>query len=48
MGGLSHRAACASYTAAMKPCAHDPLRLAVEAFAKEGGRLEGRWPLAGF
>lgn len=32
----------------MKPRVHDPLRLDVEAFAKEAGRLEGRWPLAGF
>jgi uncharacterized protein len=32
----------------MKPRAHDPLRLDVEAFAKEGGRLEGRWPLGEF
>ncbi len=32
----------------MKPRAHDPLRLDVEAFAKAGGRLEGRWPLTGF
>ncbi|MBS0442432.1 MAG: DUF177 domain-containing protein [Proteobacteria bacterium] len=32
----------------MKPRVHDPLRLDVAAFAKEGGRLEGRWPLAGF
>ncbi|MGH8795765.1 MAG: YceD family protein [Caldimonas sp.] len=26
----------------------DPTRLDVEAFAAEGGELEGRWPLAGF
>jgi uncharacterized protein len=26
----------------------DPTRLHVEAFAAEGGELEGRWPLAGF
>ncbi len=32
----------------MKPRTHDPLRLDVESLAKEGGRLEGRWPLAGF
>lgn len=32
----------------MKPRIRDPLRLDVEAFVKEGGRLEGRWPLAGF
>lgn len=32
----------------MKPRVRDPLRLDVEAFAKEDGRLEGRWPLAGF
>lgn len=32
----------------MKPRIRDPLRLDVEPFAKEGGRLEGRWPLAGF
>ncbi len=32
----------------MKPRARDPLRLDVEVFAKESGRLEGRWPLAGF
>jgi uncharacterized protein len=32
----------------MKPRTRDPLRLDVEALAKEGGRLEGRWPLAGF
>ena len=32
----------------MKPRVRDPLRLDVEAFAKEGGRLEGNWPLAGF
>lgn len=32
----------------MKPRIRDPLRLDVEAFAKDGGRLEGRWPLAGF
>ena len=32
----------------MKPRVRDPLRLDVEAFAKEGGRLEGHWPLAGF
>lgn len=27
--------------------AHDPLRLDVERFAREGGRLAGEWPLAG-
>ena len=27
---------------------HDPLRLDIEAFAAEGARLEGRWPLADF
>lgn len=32
----------------MKARVNDPLRLDVEAFAKEAGRLEGRWPLAGF
>lgn len=32
----------------MKPRVRDPLRLDVEAFAKEGGRLDGHWPLAGF
>ena len=32
----------------MKPRIRDPLRLDVEAFVKEGGTLEGRWPLAGF
>lgn len=32
----------------MKPRVRDPLRLDVEALAKEAGRLEGRWPLAGF
>lgn len=32
----------------MKPRLRDPLRLDVEAFAKDGGRLEGRWPLSGF
>lgn len=32
----------------MKPRNHDPLRLDVEVLAKEGGRLQGRWPLAGF
>ena len=32
----------------MKPRNHDPLRLDVESLAKEGGRLQGRWPLAGF
>ena len=32
----------------MKPRVRDPLRLDVEAFAKEGGRLAGHWPLAGF
>lgn len=32
----------------MKPRVRDPLRLDVEAFAKEAGRLEGRWPLAEF
>ncbi|MFT3664768.1 YceD family protein [Piscinibacter sp.] len=32
----------------MKPRVHDPLRLDVEVFAKDAGRLEGRWPLAGF
>ena len=31
----------------MKPRIRDPLRLDVEAFVKEGGRLEGRWPLSG-
>jgi uncharacterized protein len=29
----------------MKPRTNDPQRLDVEAFAKEGGRLEGEWPL---
>lgn len=32
----------------MKARVRDPLRLDVEAFAKEGGRLEGRWPLRSF
>jgi uncharacterized protein len=32
----------------MKPRVRDPLRLDIEAFAKEGGRLDGRWPLTGF
>ena len=32
----------------MRARSHDPLRLDVEAFAKEGGQLEGRWPLGGF
>lgn len=32
----------------MKPRLRDPLRLDVEALAKEAGRLEGRWPLRGF
>jgi len=30
----------------MKPRTRDPLRLDVEPFAKEGGSLEGQWPLA--
>ena len=29
----------------MKPRPVDPLRLDVESFAQEGGRLEGDWPL---
>jgi uncharacterized protein len=29
----------------MKPRTTDPLRLDVEAFAKEGGQLDGDWPL---
>jgi uncharacterized protein len=29
----------------MKPRANDPHRLDMEAFAQEGGRLEGEWPL---
>lgn len=32
----------------MKPRNRDPLRLDVEALAKEGGLLAGRWPLVGF
>jgi uncharacterized protein len=32
----------------MKPRVRDPLRLDVEAFAKESSRLDGRWPLRGF
>lgn len=32
----------------MKPRLRDPLRLDVEALAKEAGQLEGRWPLSGF
>jgi uncharacterized protein len=31
----------------MKPRPFDPLHLAVEAFAKEAGELQGEWPLAG-
>jgi uncharacterized protein len=31
----------------MKPRDHDPLRLDVERFANEEGRLEGHWPLSG-
>jgi uncharacterized protein len=32
----------------MKPRVRDPLRLDVEAFAKESGQLDGKWPLAAF
>ncbi len=32
----------------MKPRHRDPLRLDVEALAKEAGELDGRWPLRGF
>jgi len=31
----------------MKPRDHDPLRLDVERFANDDGRLEGHWPLNG-
>lgn len=40
----------AAYTAATMAQlarAHDPLRLDVERFAREGGRLAGEWPVAG-
>lgn len=32
----------------MKPREFDPRRLNMRAFARAGGRLDGRWPLAGF
>ncbi len=32
----------------MKPRHRDPLRLDVEALAKEAGELDGRWPMRGF
>ena len=38
-------APAAPYTVRMKARGFDPLRLDVGAFAKEGGRLEGDWPL---
>lgn len=31
----------------MKPREHDPLRLDVERFASDEGRLQGQWPLSG-
>lgn len=43
-------AAPAAYTAAtmaQSARAHDPLRLDVERFARDGGELQGEWPLAG-